>query len=124
MPGKGSRSALEPFPWQVRDDRMAVARMTGKAPRMTYTCSGCPNTWGGLNSAHCSACHRTFSGVGTFDKHRVRGRCLDPAEIQNGKTGAPIFRFDDGIWRYWERREVTGTQGGRRREAPSGAALV
>lgn len=29
----------------------------------------------GSPHAHCTVCHRTFSGVGHFDTHRVNGRC-------------------------------------------------
>lgn len=37
---------------------------------MNFSCGGCDNTWTGANTAHCSACHRTFSGPTLFDKHR------------------------------------------------------
>jgi len=41
----------------------------------------CEAWWAGANTCHCPACHETFSGVVTFDKHRSRGRCLDPRQI-------------------------------------------
>lgn len=33
--------------------------------------------------AHCAArgCHRTFGGVGNFDRHRRDGRCLPPETL-------------------------------------------
>lgn len=42
--------------------------------------------------AHCkSGCHRTFGGVGGFDRHRRDGQCLDPATLG--------YVERDGIWR-------------------------
>lgn len=38
----------------------------------------CDARWGGLLASHCSACHNTFSGIIAFDKHRLRGKCVDP----------------------------------------------
>ncbi len=54
-----------------------------------HTCGGCTNTWGGLAQAHCSVCHELFSGVTAFDKHRSKGKCLDPAKMfdTNEETG-------------------------------------
>jgi hypothetical protein len=32
--------------------------------------------------AHCAAdCHRTFTTVRNFDRHRRDGRCLHPADV-------------------------------------------
>ncbi len=39
------------------------------------------------SQAHCSVCHRTFSGVWGFDKHRRNGVCLDPAELGMVEAG-------------------------------------
>ena len=36
-----------------------------------HTCPRCPNHWGGLKTAHCAACHETFTGLTAFDKHRT-----------------------------------------------------
>ncbi len=40
----------------------------------------------------CAACDETFSGITTFDQHRVEGRCVNPAEvgleIQNRTRGS------------------------------------
>lgn len=56
-------------------------------------CNGCDRRWSGMNMAHCSVCHHTFGGVGSFDKHRsgskpgtktgIRraGECTPPADI-------------------------------------------
>jgi hypothetical protein len=76
--------------------REAVAIMvsqpsdTEKTPaKPTHGCNRCEARWYGFNMAHCSVCHRTFGGVGGFDKHRagnkggtqVQGECADPADI-------------------------------------------
>lgn len=36
---------------------------------MKKTCA-CGATWTGQRMCHCAACHRTFSGLTTFDDHR------------------------------------------------------
>ena len=48
-----------------------------------FACPRCDTRWGGPLTCHCTACHRTFSGITAFDKHRTgshtKGRsCLDP----------------------------------------------
>lgn len=49
------------------------------------TCGGCLARWSGHTKAHCGSCHRTFSTVGNFDRHRSkdgeRGSCLHPASV-------------------------------------------
>jgi hypothetical protein len=45
------------------------------------SCAGCDARWSGTATAHCSVCHRTFSGVTSFDRHRRDGRCTDPAGL-------------------------------------------
>jgi len=72
---------------------------------MTITCGGCTATWTALGTAHCGACHRSFSTVGLFDAHRSqygeRGRCLDPATLtvrRGPHAGQPIMVLRDGIW--------------------------
>ena len=46
----------------------------------------CGKGWNGLKTCHCAACHRTFSTVIAFDKHR-RGtyepdtrHCVNPTD--------------------------------------------
>jgi hypothetical protein len=41
----------------------------------------CGDRWAGSQTCHCPTCHRTFSGVTHFDRHRRAGECLDPAGI-------------------------------------------
>jgi hypothetical protein len=53
----------------------------------TAMCAGCSARWGGLKTAHCVACHATFSVVAAFDKHRTGSHaygyrhCLDPETV-------------------------------------------
>lgn len=53
----------------------------------THGCARCSKRWGGLNTAHCAACHETFTGLTAFDKHRDGSHskgtraCLEPAEV-------------------------------------------
>jgi hypothetical protein len=61
--------------------------------------------------AHCAAhgCHRTFSRVSGFDRHRRDGNCLDPAALGFAETGRiwrqPISESDR--LRLSERRQAT-----------------
>lgn len=52
---------------------------------MRVTCAGCSKEWGGLRTAHCSGCHRTFVSPNAFDLHqslkRFGVRCLEPATV-------------------------------------------
>jgi len=43
----------------------------------------CGARWTGLNRAHCSACHITFGGVASFDRHRAGGECMPLEDIIN-----------------------------------------
>jgi hypothetical protein len=54
------------------------------------TC-GCGARWTGRRTAHCAACHRTFGGVGGFDRHRRGGACLEPADVGLELRGG-VFR--------------------------------
>lgn len=70
------------------------------AERPPYGCAGCTSRWGGLRTAHCGACHVTFSGLTLFDKHRTAkgayGECIDPATLtDHGQQ----LRLVEGIWR-------------------------
>lgn len=37
--------------------------------------------WAGSRTCHCPTCHRSFSGVTHFDRHRRNGQCLDPHSV-------------------------------------------
>src|SRR5689334_3563001 len=38
-------------------------------------CAGCGQRWYGIDRAHCGTCHRTFTEVDFFDRHRVDEGC-------------------------------------------------
>jgi hypothetical protein len=75
----------------VVEDRSGTATETtvrlGTATSGMASCAMCGARWGGLRTAHCDACHETFTVVAAFDKHRAgshtdRGRrCIDPAAV-------------------------------------------
>ena len=54
-------------------------------------CIKCSERWVGVSAAHCSGCHRTFKGVGAFDKNRVGFECRDP-------LGLGMECSDKGFW--------------------------
>jgi hypothetical protein len=41
----------------------------------------CGQWWTGAERSHASCCHRTFSSLSAFDRHRKGGRCNDPAAV-------------------------------------------
>lgn len=51
----------------------------------------CNQSWTALTAAHCAVCHRTFSAVSLFDKHRKvnSGECAIPGGVE----------FRNGMWR-------------------------
>jgi len=85
---------------------------------VALTCSGCTSEWTGLGRAHCAAkgCHRTFSGVSAFDRHRdpnagEHGACLDPVSVglverEGGLWGAPAMTREQ-IEKAWPKSEVS-----------------
>lgn len=56
---------------------------TPQRTRERHTCGGCQARWTGLRTSHCGTqgCHRTFSSVAAFDRHRAGGVCNDPADL-------------------------------------------
>jgi hypothetical protein len=58
-----------------------------------HACGKCPARWSGINIAHCSACHKTFGGVGPFDAHRAARYELGPARtVRVSKTKTAVRR--------------------------------
>lgn len=61
----------------------AAIAITDRVPG--FGCGKCSGRWGGTRTAHCGGCCRTFSSLGSFDKHRTGSHaygtrhCLDPA---------------------------------------------
>jgi hypothetical protein len=77
---------------------------------MTTASCRCGTTWRqvGNRTGHCANCHRTFSGITTFDAHQHmrdgQSTCLDPATLTTKNTGEPRFKtFTDPagatVWR-------------------------
>lgn len=63
------------------------------------TCGRCAARWTAAGAAHCAGCHRTFSTVSGFDKHRTRDDgCLEPTtvglEYRNGAFRGPQMPSD------------------------------
>jgi hypothetical protein len=57
-----------------------------------HGCAGCELRWGGANTAHCSGCHRTFSGLTAFDKHRTGSHALGAREcLPPGDAGLALL---------------------------------
>lgn len=57
----------------------------------THACGRCSARWTGLRTCHCNTCHRTFTGVTPFDRHRRGDRCLHPVDadlVDAGRTYA------------------------------------
>ena len=48
---------------------------------LPVACAGCGQRWYGIDRAHCSTCHRTFTEVDLFDRHRVENGCRSPASV-------------------------------------------
>jgi hypothetical protein len=78
---------------------------------MSARCGGCDTRWTGANVCHCAACHRTFTGVSGFDRHRVRGVC----------TVARLFLDARGYWTPTEDAKVPSFSGRRPRGVDPGA---
>jgi hypothetical protein len=68
----------------------------------------CGAVWwqSGNRTGHCSGCHRTFDGLGAFDRHHRGGECLDPAGVTNEAgelvyTSRPGSHGRDDATTYW-----------------------
>lgn len=48
------------------------------------------------------ACGLKFANAGTFDMHRYRGKCLDPAEVVEKHTGRSLLVKDPltDVWHH------------------------
>jgi hypothetical protein len=62
MPPQESLSKINPNP---------------QKPDAATACPHCHAWWTGLNTCHCTACHRTFTGITAFDKHRDGSHAQD-----------------------------------------------
>lgn len=68
-------------------------------PTNEHACR-CGKTWTGANTSHCSAsgCHKTFTSVSSFDRHRHNGHCLDPDTARSDDGATPMFELNDKGW--------------------------
>lgn len=74
---------------------------------LPHHCNGCTSRWGGLSTAHCTGCHRTFSGINAWEKHRagshttIKGRyCVDPETVLN-KKGEHVLALTNRAYPCW-----------------------
>lgn len=69
----------------------------------------CGKGWNGYNTCHCTTCHETFTGIAGFDKHRLAGKCLDPATMVWGtkskRAGQLVFRDAGRAYQCWASAE-------------------
>ena len=67
----------------------------------------CGAVWwqSGNRTGHCSGCHRTFDGLGAFDRHRRDGACLDPRTLMVKGEFVYAWRLGtherDAATQYW-----------------------
>jgi hypothetical protein len=54
---------------------------TNGIPKNAITHGACQQWWTGTERSHAGCCHRTFSSLSAFDRHRKGGRCNDPATV-------------------------------------------
>jgi hypothetical protein len=82
-----------------------MRRLAGTADPATlpHHDTRCGARWSGYSTSHCRGCHRTFTAVGPFDAHRVKGVCKDPAEL--GMVLADGRAYE--AWRLPDREEPT-----------------
>lgn len=78
---------------------------------LPFVCrTGC--RWSGTSTAHCGACHETFSGIGPFDRHR-RGKPGDDRYPPGGcyypgDTG--LVLIEGRAYRCWGTTPTAGDQ--------------
>lgn len=66
---------------------------------VVHRCGSCPRTWNSYVECHCSACHRQFTGITTFDMHRSGGECRKPERLRDEHGNRRLFPYDrvDGV---------------------------
>ncbi|ELP67711.1 hypothetical protein STRTUCAR8_08608 [Streptomyces turgidiscabies Car8] len=50
-------------------------------PKNAIVHGACGQWWTGNERSHASCCHRTFSSLSAFDKHRKGGTCNSPDTV-------------------------------------------
>lgn len=71
---------------ETQESLSLIEARTAK-PRGATECPRCNAWWTGLNTAHCAACHETFTGITAFDAHRT-GSHTESGEsiVDKGRT--------------------------------------
>lgn len=94
-------------------------------------CYGCHASWRGIAAAHTKCCHLTFSSNLAADLHLVRGKCTDPALVQDEDERFvfdAVVRADGNV--YWtpldpsERGRIAVNYASNGPEGPVGAENV
>lgn len=47
------------------------------------SCAKCSQRWSGLKTAHCPACHQTFTALTAYDTHRTGSHARDTRQCIN-----------------------------------------
>lgn len=63
----------------------------------TFGCARCTHRWTGYNTAHCGACHETFTGISAFDAHRRDGQCAHPTTVGLTLTQRSYLCWGSGV---------------------------
>lgn len=65
---------------------------------------GCGAKWTGARTAHCAACHLTFSSDSAWAAHRRDSKCLPPSQAKPALK--PVVQATSGttIWRHAKER--------------------
>jgi hypothetical protein len=79
------------------------------AVKLPHSCSKCAVRWNGYDTAHCAACHETFTGISAFDAHRagLHGRkryCLLPDYIGlvDANRAYPCWGIPSAEEKWWK----------------------
>lgn len=59
-----------------------AARGTADPATLPHAHTKCGKRWAGSITSHCSLCCETFTSVGAFDTHRVKGECANPKALR------------------------------------------
>ena len=88
-------------------DMTTEQRAAWNRERAKIHCSGCPHWWTGLRACHCASCHRSFSGLTSFDKHRdgshvkATRHCVNPATLFTEDGESMLVLTQKNGWDCW-----------------------
>lgn len=87
------------------ENRSTDAGDSNTPPASAIHCR-CGAWWTGLTAGHCTGCHRSFTSIAAFDRHRSGShaadtrQCLDPATVLTEK-GEPALVPANKPWIGW-----------------------